>query len=355
MLTVTERKMKKFVRSQLFLTGVVLFGIILMGARIVDGAYNDKYPLTMPFTTRGMQSFRIGIIADLDAASKSSSEKSAWYSYFKKGYLRYMPTRDTVVVDWDQTEPVKLTTNYAIRDRGMELSELVVFDGKLLSFDDRTGAVFEIVDDQAIPWVILMDGDGRNTKGFKSEWATVKNELLYVGSMGKEWTTSDGIYVNSDPQYIKTITPEGAVRHIDWRNEYVRLRAAIDIYWPGYMTHESGTWSNVHQKWFFLPRKCSKLPYNSTADEYRGCSWLLSADANMNGVQAVKIPNTVDIRGFSSFKFIPTSGDTVIAALRSEEVDDRTATYITAFTITGKILLQDTFVSDLKFEGLEFI
>lgn len=43
----------------------------------------------------------------------------------------------------------------------MELSELVVFDGKLLTFDDRTGLIFEIVNDKAVPWLLLLDGDGQ--------------------------------------------------------------------------------------------------------------------------------------------------------------------------------------------------
>lgn len=60
-------------------------------------------------------------------------------------------------------------------------------------------------------------------------------------------------------------------------------------------------------------------------------------------------------RGFSSFKFIPFTDDTVITALKSEEVNGTLATYITAFTIDGQILLPDTKVSDLKYEGIEFI
>lgn len=30
-----------------------------------------------------------------------------------------------------------------------------------------------------------MDGNGRTSKGFKIEWMTVKDGILYVGSMGK--------------------------------------------------------------------------------------------------------------------------------------------------------------------------
>ncbi|KAB0793320.1 hypothetical protein PPYR_12940 [Photinus pyralis] len=347
--------------------GVALLGLILLTVIYMfpkrsstsngtfSYTYNNTYPLTSPIKTSTMHTFRLGIIADLDTNSKSTSDKDTWYSYLKKGYLSYSPNKQTVVVSWDHTDPVKLKTSFALKSRGMELSELVVFDGKLLTFDDRTGMVFEIVNDHAVPWLVLLDGDGRNTKGFKSEWATVKNKVLHVGSMGKEWTTPDGAFVNNDPQYIKMITTEGVVHHLNWKEEYIRLREVLDIHWPGYMIHESGVWSDIHQKWFFLPRRCSKDAYNETLDEHRGCSWLLTADSTVHGVEAIEIPNLISSRGFSSFKFIPTSEDTVIVALRSEELDGKTATYITAFTINGKILLDDTFISDLKYEGLEFI
>lgn len=49
--------------------------------------------------------------------------------------------------------------------RGMELSELVVFDGKVITVDDRTGVVYKIMGDQVVPWVILSDGNGDVSKG----------------------------------------------------------------------------------------------------------------------------------------------------------------------------------------------
>lgn len=95
----------------------------------------------------------------------------------------------------------------------MELSELVTFNGRLLTVDDRTGFVYEIVAEgkQLLPWVVLMDGDGRSPKGFKSEWATVKDDMLWVGSMGKEWTTASGAFENNDPMWVKAITTHGHV------------------------------------------------------------------------------------------------------------------------------------------------
>ena len=47
----------------------------------------------------------------------------------------------------------------------MELSELIVFNGRTFTVDDRTGIVYEIVDKKVVPWAILSDGDGKQTKG----------------------------------------------------------------------------------------------------------------------------------------------------------------------------------------------
>lgn len=361
------RIINRTLRSQTqFISVVAFFGLGLLlilymlpkqlsHTSVPHTSYNYTYPLTTPIKTSSLHTYRLGIIADLDTNSKSNSEKNTWYSYYKKGYLSYSPSGKSVVVSWDRNEPIKLTTNFAHKGRGMELSELVVFDGRLLTFDDRSGMVFEIVNDKAIPWILLMDGDGKTTKGFKSEWATVKDEKLFVGSMGKEWTTPSGEFQSHNPQYVKVISTRGEITHLNWIEEYKRVRRILNIEWPGYMIHESGAWSDVHKRWFFLPRRCSKESYNETLDEHRGCSVLISADADLYDVRVIQIPNSLPARGFSSFKFVPSSEDTVIVALRTEELEGKTATYIMAFTIMGEILLDDSFVSGLKYEGLEFI
>lgn len=60
-------------------------------------------------------------------------------------------------------------------------------------------AVFAIVDGKDIvPWVTLKDGDGQVKKGFKGEWMTVKDKKLYVGSIGKVWTTPTGVSYRVD-------------------------------------------------------------------------------------------------------------------------------------------------------------
>lgn len=55
------------------------------------------------------------------------------------------------------------------------------------------------------------------------------------------------------------------------------------------MIHESGVWSDVHQKWFFLPRRCSKERYNESLDEHRGCSVLISGDVNLYDIKVIKV------------------------------------------------------------------
>lgn len=59
--------------------------------------------------------------------------------------------------------------------------------------------------------------------------------------------------------------------------------------------------------------------------------------------------------GFSSFKFVPNTDDQIIVALKSEEDAGKIASYIMAFTLDGQILLPETKIGDVKYEGLEFI
>lgn len=65
------------------------------------------------------------------------------------------------------------------------------------------------------------------------------------------------VYLNDRPQYIKVIGPTGHVEHRPWASVYNRMRAGAGIEDPGYIIHESASWSDVHQKWFFLPRRAS--------------------------------------------------------------------------------------------------
>ncbi|XP_001359657.3 soluble calcium-activated nucleotidase 1 [Drosophila pseudoobscura] len=334
-----------------------------LDGRAVTEAYNSTYPLTPPLGLRGgVINYRIAMIADLDISSKIAKPdgSSTWRSYLKKGYLTFTVSKAEIKISWDDGAPTVLESAFALKGRGMELSELVTFNGRLLSFDDRTGLIYEIVNDKPIPWVILLDGDGHSAKGFKSEWATVKQQTLYVGSMGKEWTTSMGDFENNNPMYVKAISPSGEVRSLNWVDNYKQLRLkSLQISWPGYMIHESGAWSDLKQRWFFLPRRCSKEKYNETKDEYMGCNVLVSADENFNSIETIRLnpENTAPTHGFSSFKFLPGTDDSIIIAIKSEELNGKTSTFITAFdVVSGKTILPEARIeTDYKYEGFEFI
>ena len=131
----------------------------------LHGKYNDTYPLSVPQKTKEGTTFRIAIIADLDTDNKVEGKKPKWISYFRKGYLTLSPSHDSVSVQWDKDE-VTLSSGMSLSGRGMELSELVAFNGKLYSCDDRTGLIVEITPDhRVIPFVIMQDGNGQVEKG----------------------------------------------------------------------------------------------------------------------------------------------------------------------------------------------
>ena len=134
-----------------------------------EGRYNDTYPLSAPQRTAHGTRYRIAVIADLDTASRSAGKELTWFSYLLRGYLSVSQSGDKVEVEWD-AEPVVLESHLAEKGRGMELSELVAFNGKLYSVDDRTGIVYHIDGNKAVPWVILPDGDGSVAKGRCSRW-----------------------------------------------------------------------------------------------------------------------------------------------------------------------------------------
>ncbi|XP_069050637.1 soluble calcium-activated nucleotidase 1b isoform X2 [Lepisosteus oculatus] len=317
------------------------------------GRYNDTYPLSPPERTAQGVRYRLGVIADLDTDSRSAKEQT-WFSYMRRGHVLVSESGDSVRVEWDKEDAV-LETHLAEKGRGMELSELVAFNGQLYSVDDRTGVVYRITGNRAVPWVILPDGDGSVSKGFKAEWLAVKDERLYVGGLGKEWTTTTGEVVNENPQWVKVVGYQGDVEHENWVPQYNALRAAAGITPPGYLIHESAAWSDTLQRWFFLPRRASAERYDEKADERRGTNLVLSCSPDFRHIQVSRVGQLDPTHGFSSFKFVPDTDDQIVLALKSEEDAGKIATYILAFTLDGRILMPETKIGDVKYEGLEFI
>ncbi|XP_068192580.1 soluble calcium-activated nucleotidase 1 isoform X2 [Antennarius striatus] len=318
-----------------------------------DSQYNDTYPLSRPENTPLGIRYRIGVIADLDTNSHSANKK-LWYSYMHQGHLLVSQSGDRVAVEWDK-EKVVLEGHLSEKGRGMELSELVVFNGKLYSVDDRTGIVYHIMGKKVVPWVILPDGDGNVAKGFKAEWLAVKDKQLYVGGLGKEWTTTEGAFVNNNPEWVKVVGFRGDVQHKNWVPHYNAMKFAAGIESPGYLIHESAAWSDILQRWFFLPRRASLERYEEKADERRATNLVLSCSSDFRDIIVSRVGPLHPTHGFSSFKFVPNTDNQIILALKSEEDAGQIATYIMAFTLDGRILLPETKIGDVKYEGLEFI
>lgn len=146
---------------------LISYGLNRPQDKFVYKVVKSKYPLSQPVYVDNVGiKYRIAIISDLDKASKSQTEKNTWYSYYKKGYLTWYTSNSSVELLWDSAKPKILKSSISMGGRGMELSELVTFNGKIYSFDDRTGIVYSINgDDTVLPWIILMDGNGTDFKG----------------------------------------------------------------------------------------------------------------------------------------------------------------------------------------------
>ncbi|CAI7997188.1 Soluble calcium-activated nucleotidase 1 [Geodia barretti] len=312
--------------------------------------YNGTYPLTAPQTAAGLE-YRVGLVEDPDESSRKG-ESFKWSSNLKTGGL--VVHRDGSI-GFKIENTIELTSYLSEKGRGAELSELIVFNGRLYTVDDRSGIIFEVRGGQLVPWVILEDGPGTVGKGFKAEWMAVKGHMLYVGGLGKVWTTQTGEYVNDHPQWVKVVSPEGVVHHQPWSRVYNDMKLSAGIGTQGYIIHESAAWSPANRKWYFLPRRASNERYNDVADEHRATNLMITADENLSNMETTHIGPLNNVHGFSSFKFLPGSRDSVIVALKSEENRGTIATYITAFDLSGKTLMAEQKIADVKLEGIEFI
>ncbi|CAJ0590934.1 unnamed protein product [Cylicocyclus nassatus] len=316
--------------------------------------YGNEAVRSAPFiggTSKRPTAFDLIVITDSD--KKARIEKYQWEAVRRRGTLLLSPDWQEAQVEWMRKSDVHIQSLYSYKGRGMEMSDLVKFNGHILAPDDKTGIIFAIENDKAVPWVILSSGSGNSTQGMKIEWLTLKDSILYAGGHGLEYRDDDGNIENEDNMWIKTITERGEVQHIDWRNEFTKVRNFAGYPAPGYLTHEAVQWSETHQKWFFLPRKASKTIYDEEADETKGANIMITADPTFTTFEKITIGELTPDRGFSAFVFIPGTDDQLIVALKSKEVKDITESFITAFDIRGHVILKEQKLTDnYKFEGL---
>uniref|UniRef100_A0A0K0D2K1 Apyrase n=1 Tax=Angiostrongylus cantonensis TaxID=6313 RepID=A0A0K0D2K1_ANGCA len=304
-----------------------------------------------------MKTYSLLAITDLDKDARNATSWT-WRAVTRKGSLAIDQNGKSITVFWRNDSDEILTTHLNWKGHAMELSDLSRFNGRLLSPDDKTGMLYEIKDGEAIPWLFLNSGPGNTTCGMKAEWTTTMGKYLFVGSHGTESKRMNGNVVSEDPMWIKIVSKNGEVRSCKWKCIYKKLRRAVNITEQGYLTHEAVQWSPYHKKWFFLPRKESNTTYNNIQDEKKGTNLLIIGNPNLTQFEVVRIGKlNHSERGFSAFEFIPETNDTLIAALKSEEVGDQPPkSYITVFNIFGQVLLDDQKLDNqYKFEGIYFL
>ncbi|VVC34229.1 Apyrase, partial [Cinara cedri] len=362
-----------------------LINLVVLVATI-NGVYSDvtidfnnplpavEKGITYPIT-KTVYEFRIAVVSDLETDSKVPGGNNAWYTYYKKGYLTYDPNSEEVSVRWDSGEErgdQYYTNDANEKGRGFELSEITTFDGHLIAADDQTGILYVYEKGIFKSWLavpiskensdadspdhhpgevikeINANGDQpKRTVVMPIEWATVKDDHLYVGPNGR-----DGL------NFVAKINKDRQIEFIDWEKNFKALKSVVGVE-SGYMVHESCVYSDVHKKFYLLPKRASEKAFNEETDNENNSNWLLSLTDENGDKPTVKKeavivqhPDYSD-RAYTSFRFIPNSNDNLIVALQSS--DKLNATYITVFTIDGKSILNSTKVSDIQYEGLEFI
>lgn len=310
--------------------------------------------------------FEFALVSDLDRDSRDF-QQFVWRSYFKQGTLVRVPPlkraslTDQFRIEWGNETILESKTSY--RNRSMELSELVQYNHLLLTMCDITGLVFKIKPDknhqpQVFQRWALADGDGEQAKPFKSEWATVKDGLLYIGSIGKEWTVvaeNKSHVLHRNSEWIKTIDRNGKIENINLGPVYQAVRTATNTSWPGYLIHEAVHFNKITRRWMFLPRKESKNMYNPTSDEYQGTNLLITTTEDFSDIKVSRIGPLEREYGFTSVRQLE---EDLFVALKVREVNGETATKMAVFAINGTMYMDPSFVNVdkyKKFEGLEMI
>jgi len=300
----------------------------------------------------GEESVEYNFVVVTDKDEKSGAKDGRyWEATLKFGKLLREEKR--YEVSWIGEKTIWSNMNAA--GRGMELSELVYFNGRLLSCDDRTGIVFEISleSDKVRPLYILSIGHGKSLKAFKCEWMTAVNDKVYVGSYGNEFIYNE--VLDKDSQWVFTIDKKGAVETIPWGENYEALREVSNTKYPSYLLHEAIVWNPERKEWVIFPRRLSHEPYNPPNDTNKGTNTFFIASVDFQSISMDVIGEPDPYKGTSSFKFIPHQNGDVLQ-LKTVEIEQRIETYITVVNIySRKVLMEDHLFAMEKYEGLEFI
>jgi len=204
------------------------------------------------------------------------------------------------------------------------------------------------------------------TGPFKAEWATLKDESLYVGAFGKEWI-DNGAVTHRDYLWVKQLTPFGLYHHHNWTGIYEKLREKSNATFPGYLIHEAVAWDFMARKWVFVPRKVSRdVPYAEDTDERLSGNLMFIVSEDLTEVELVELGVHDPLWGFSDIKVLPRplqhlDQPALILGIRVTEVEGVTGTQMAVFDTKGRFYTNPPFLPfkeglhHLKFEGLAFL
>lgn len=302
--------------------------------------------------------YAFGVVADLDLMSRDPQE-FIWRSFLKRGRVirrSERTERDRFTITWDNELELKSST--ATRNRSMELSELVLYSNTLLAFCDYSGIVYKI--DPATGktfqrWAIA-DGDGDEPRPFKGEWATIKDDAIWLGSIGFEWYGRDGELLHRNPEWIKTIDRQGLVRNLNWHPVYQTVRSATNTTLPGYLWHEAVEWEPVRKLWIMLPRFASTTAkYKPGTEHADTANLLIVADEGFMNIRVTRLAHHDPKYGFTSVRRLPGSHD-LFMVLRVHEDGEIHHTQAGIIDLEGSFYTDPPYieVGNRKYEGLAF-
>jgi len=332
------------------------------------GAVHSGY-FTVEDSILDKNTYAFAAVTDMDELSRKEGDKELFHSFVLDGTITWDPSAKKYTHSLNGKREIVSGHNEA--GRGMELSELTLYNNRLLAFDDRTGSIFELLsksedETYVVPRFVITEGEGDTDKGMKWEWATVKDGKLYMGSMGKEYTDRDGNIVNTNNLWIATVDKNGDVERIDWKDNYDFVRKELGASPPGYVIHEAVLWSEKLKKWIFIPRRVSSEMYDDVKDERKGTNKVLLVNEKFTESKLVEINMEVDpLHGFSTAAFVPNTDERHIMAIRSVEEDCvggdpemcKQRSYLMIFDVlSGEVLLDEVEIDpEMKFEGVEFV
>jgi soluble calcium-activated nucleotidase 1 len=315
--------------------------------------------------------FAVLAVADNDERNDVTDSKASGaagkmrYSALVEGTLSVVPNaagKVGMTIEWAE-RPHVLRGGLLQEGRGMELSTLQYWKGaRLFTCDDHTGVLYELamgdgVAPKLFPRHILADGDGDTARGMKCEWSTSKGDYLYVGGTGQPWVDAQGAVVSRSSMWIKTISPTGVIRNIDWTQPYETLKRAMGVGEQGYLTHECALWSSKLRRWIFIPRHVSNTKYVPGNEREHGSTAILISDATFTQVLTVQLQGTSEYpkAGVTDCKFIPNGREREIIIVKIDEgATDKFRSFVSVINTDGEVLMPDVpMPKEWKFEGIE--